>query len=448
MAGQVLKELVSEIEAAIASGSPTLQSTISVAGTQFRVRIDPGDRQSFKLEPTASTSFDSRTVLESILGKLGSKLPDLSTNYMTLNTEATTGAHVLQLPLKNGWNLPLGITSLQITNLLVSVIENPANLGGDIKGQCQICGRTTNVEIKLPGDVTISGTIPPIDLMELITSIAGPILKLPTGTPTFGLRESTFSVLITEDLPVLVLRTSSGDFRGISVVVANVDGKWQAVAQIPLPVEGVFSKLSPSLGKLDNLLPVESPRLLLSSFDTTDFSLPLPDGVQLDKVVGEGLSLLASLMLQGGLLGFFGKLLGMSQLPLTLSASDSLQNSTINAHRDGALNLVPGFLTIRDFSVSILPATQTIEPNAHALVTLLGFSLPLFRVSGSVSPEDPTPTLKLVTEQPFDLKALPLVKVSVLKAGLSINPEGPDYGVLCDIQLAGKEGKSRSPFDR
>ena len=433
MSADLLRNLASKIKSTLAAGAA--EAPVTIAGREFLARLESGNPNSFRLEPKQGAAVTSNMLLAALFGALPPELPDLKISTLVLDADSTSNSHVLPIPLEGVWDIPRGPSHLQIGDIVVTAKESATDSSGSLVGKCRLGGQVSEVNVNLPGDIILSGTLPPIDLLELVKSIVGPVLKLPAGLPSIGLRESTYSITFQGEHPTLVVRTSAGAFKDVTLVISHVSGEWGALAQIELPTDGVFSKLSDSLSQLDALLPVESPRLLLSSFATKELSAPPVDGVQFDKLVSKGLSLLARLKLEGGVLGFFGKLLRMSELPLTLAATDSLAQSTIRAQRDGKLELVPGFLTIQDFAVSIEPATLAIEPNAQALLTLFGFDLPTLRVSGSVNPGDPSPTLKFLTEEPFTLPALPGVKVNVLKSGLSINPQGPEYDVLCTTNL-------------
>ena len=435
MSAKILHDLASNIKATLATGAA--EAPVDIAGRRFLARLESGNPDSFRLEQTEGMTVTGKSILEACLGKLPDELPDLTTDYLRLGAASSADTFDLDIPMKGNWEIPLGITSLQVSEVLASVTENSASLSGGLKGQCRFCGETTTVAVKLPGDVILSGTIPPIDLIKLITSVAGPILNLPAGVPSFGLGRSTYCVTFRDDHPILVVKTSSGDFKDVAVAVMNVDGKWGALAQIPLPVDNLFSNLSPSLAMLDQLLQVESPRLMISSFTTEDFSLPPLEAIRFDSHVSKGFSLLGSLKLTGGVLGLFGQILGVQELPLTLSATDSLDNAVIGAHRDGTINVVPGFLTLDNVTLTIVPAAaDPIMPTADAHIDLFGVKLPLLKLGYS-----PTGVIELKTTEPFELPAVPTMKLKVNQTVIAFNPTGPQYLVGADIEFAKHSGK-------
>jgi len=434
MSTPLLHEISSKIESALGTGSP--ETTASLAGLEFRASRKLDRPGSFTLEPRQGATVSSRNLLEALLGTLPRMLPDLQIGTLVLDADSATSTYILHVPMVGVWTVPLGISSLEISEVVATVTEKATDLSGQIVGQFSLCSQSIRVEAKLPGGLVLTGDLPPVDLLALIESVAGRGLSLPAGVPSFKLGASTVEVGLSEESPRFVVRSTVDGFGSLVAVVAKVGGDWESLAGFALPADWRFSKLAPFLGPLD-ALKIESPRLVLSSFASDAFAIPEVGGVAFDPNVTKGLSFLADLKLEGGALQFVGQLFGLSDLPLQLSASDAISNAVVSAKLPGSKDLLPGVLTIKNFALGIRPEPLTFTPSAEALVNLFGSELPRFRISVGVTLGVGTPQLNLVTIEPW-VNPAGIRGLTILQTGLSLKAAPPDYGVLGDVSVGGK----------
>jgi hypothetical protein len=441
----ILRDLATQLEAAIQPGSgDAVDVPTNLAGISFQVTREPGAPQTFTLQALPGSPGSGRILLEAILGPLPPLLPDLPFGTLTLDVDAATNSDVLRFPLVGMWAVPLGITSLEISDVVATVTEQASNLTAIVVGRCTLGGQPTQVEVKLPGAFSLSGTLAPLDLLELVESLVGPKLQIPAGVPSVRLGASQFNVKLSDQLPSLVVHSSVDDFGDVEVVISKVDGEWESLAAFALPADWTFSKLAPLLAPLDTLK-IEVPRLVFSSFSSDTFEIPNLGGVKFNPEVSKGLTFLANLNLQGGVLDFVSQLFGLTELPLTLAASDAISNSVIRARLAGSKDLLPGVLTIQNFVLGIRPEPLAFEPSAEARVEILGSELPRFRVAAGMQLGAGTPQLKLVTTDPW-VNPAGIQGLTIAQTGLSLKATPPDYGVLGDVSVAGKRAELEVHF--
>lgn len=437
-----LHELAQAAESALRPGAAAdgalIEGGALLAGAGFRVTRNPQNPHSFELQPPDGLKLCSQSLLESLLGPLSPILPNLPIGNLALDVDAASGQVSLRIRLDGVWTIPLGRSGLPISDLLATVTEGAAGVSARLSGQCSLAGLKTALELRLPGELVLTGTLPPVALPDLIAAVAGPILRLPAGVAAFGLGTSQLVVTLAGPCPTLVVHSSLSDFGpGDAVVmITSLAGRWEALAALALPGGWRFSQLSPLLAPLDGLT-VAAPQLIVSSFDTAGLSIPNIGAVAFKAPVSRGLSLLGSLALRGGPWEPLGLLLGLSELPLSLSACDDIRRAVITARLPGQYELVPGLLTLENFALRIHCEPLALEPSGEARLVLFGSPLPPLRASGEIGLGGGAAQLTLVTTEPWRDPA-GIRGLAINQVGVSLQAPPPEYGVLGNVTLAGK----------
>ena len=351
------------------------------------------------MEPVGGPVPGIRSLLKEILGAFPAGLPELPTGPLALDADLASDTYSLRIPLTGTFSIPLGITALAVSDVVISAVQNTAGLSGHLAGRCAIAGQTIGVQARLPDDIVLTGQLASINLTSLVKDLCGPVLTLPGGFPAVVLPAADLTLAAGGATPSLTLFTKLADLGTAVVVVEKVGADFGSAAGFALPDDWKFSKITPLFTPLDPLK-IGAPALAISSFNSQDFTFPGVQGTRLGKGISEGVRVATSLSLTGLGLGFVAKILHLDRLPLLMSVADSMANSTVSATLGQSIKVVPGVLVFDDFALSILPKTPVeFRFGCQATVTIHHDELP--KLAADVALSETSTRVDLETAAPW-----------------------------------------------
>jgi hypothetical protein len=418
------------------SVSAVLEGLLIVANVPFQLRGQLGGSVAFSIDHASSDlGVTSEQLLHSFLGSVAPQLPTFPITDLGLHANFDANDYSLTAALVGSWTLPLGISPPTLSGLKVTIRKSSDGLQGMLEARANVAGQNAAVQAALPGDIVLSGNLPALNLTELVRAVAGPVLAVPSGVPSLRLGASRFIVRFSGATPDLAVNASVSGFGVVMVLVTQVRGGWNALAAFVPPSDWTFSRLSPLLAPID-VFQFRTPRLILSSFSADNFSIPEIAGIPFGHTVQKGVEFDASLKLGGHGLDFVGKLLGTSELPLQLLASDDLSQASVTATLGRSMELVPTVVFLQNLQLAIKPNPLSIFLQADAKVVIHGDTLPEFRLGVGLS--EGSQHVVFQTIEPW-VKPFGISGLTVRQVVLDVQTApAPLYGVLGDVAVAGR----------
>jgi hypothetical protein len=411
-----------------------LESIATVAGAAFRAKGQVGGPGPLSVDPIGGPGFTIRTLVEALFGSFQPGLPELPTGPLTFDADFASDSYRLHIPLTGAWMLPLGVASLAVNDVVVTVTDDAAGLSGKIAGRCQLAGQPLAIEARIPGEIELSGRLPSVNLTALVDDLCGPVLSLPGGFPAIILPAADLVIDAGEEAANLTVSTSLVDLGSVVVVVRKVDDQFVGAAAFALPDDWRFSKISPLFSPLDQLQ-IGVPALAISTFDSDDFTFAGVQGTRLGKGLSRGASVASLLSLRGLGLEFVAKLLGLEKLPLRMNVADSLADSTVSASLGQSIPVLPGVILFDHFALTIDPNPLQIVFGCQATVTIHGENLPKLAADVAISEMSPRVDLQRIEpwRNPFGISGL-----TVDKLAMSMETEpAPKFGILGIVTVGG-----------
>jgi hypothetical protein len=423
----------------LADATPDLSTHFSgllvVSNVPFRVDAKVGKDSAFSIVPTTEALLSSEQLILDLIGGVVSNLPDLPITDLNLLADFDSSDFTLSAAAAGTFSIPLGIDGPELSNIFFAIEKSGGNVSGRIAARMKLGGQTVDVQGAIPGKFTIGGTLSPFDLLDFAGDIVGPVLSIPSGIPNLRFNTSQFLLVFGGDTPKFMVETTIDRFGELAMVVAEIQGKWEVlVAAIP-PTDWKFSDLSPIFSPL-NVFKVKSPRVIIASFSEPEFEMPAIGGIHLAGRVREGVALEATLILEGGGLGFVADLVGLKELPLSLAALNDLTSAEISASLQGQKVLVPSVLTLENVEVALTPRPLSAFLRCEAIVVIGGTELPRFRVAVGIS--DATQKFSLHTAEAWvDPLGISGLTIRQLILDVQTAPD-PAYGILGEVEVAGR----------
>ena len=412
-----------------------LEGLLVIANVSFVVKGQLGGVGAFSVAPANNDLL--LTTEQFITGFLESavpQFPNLPVTDLQLFADLGSSDVTITATISGSWRIPLGVNPPELTAITVTVQKKGNSITGRIVGRMTVAGQNLSVQTSIPGELTLAGDLPTLNLTDLVRDVSGPVLSIPAGIPTIQLDASHFVIRFDGSLPLLALQTTVAGFGKAVVVIAQVSDSWQALAAFIPAADWKFANLAPVLAPLD-VLKIEAPKLLIASFDRDDFPIPAIDGIAISGRIRKGVALDASLSLQGKGLDFVASLIGVRELPLRLSTLNDLASAEIAATLSGTKTLVPSVLTLENVAIALTPAPFAVMLRSEALVVIDGDALPRFRIAVGVS--EATQKITLETIEPW-VKPFGISGLTILRVILDIQTAPtPAYGVLGDLEIAG-----------
>jgi hypothetical protein len=413
-----------------------LEGLLIIANVPFQLRGQIGGSVAFSVDhASADLSVTSEQLLSSFLGSVAPQLPKLPITDLGLHADFDANDYVLTAALVGSWILPLGISPPTLSGLKVTIRKPAGSLEGALEATIKLAGQDVAIQASLPGDLVLSGSLPSLNLTELVGSVAGPVLKIPPGVPPLQLGASRFIVRFDGPTPGLAVSTMVSGFGTVMVLVAQVGDGWNALVAFAPPPDWTFSRLSGLLAPLD-AFQFRTPRLIFSSFSLDNFPIPEIAGVDFGHIVRKGVEFDATLKLGGHGLDFLAKLLGTSELPLQLLAVDDLSQANVTATLGRSMELVPTVVFMQNLQLAIKPSPLSIFLQADVKVVIQGEVLPEFRLGVGLSEGSQHVVFETIEPwvKPFGISGLTVTQV-VLDVQTA---PAPLYGVLGDVAVAGR----------
>lgn len=273
----VVSSVVARFEVAQPFTSPQasvrIDGTIQVLGTPVLVGASTAD--GFTVYATLGAQADLH--LPALLQTYAPGVPapsDLTIDRLNLTVVPGT-SYEMDLAMAdtpNPWVIPLGPTSLQVSDLELW-LRYAGGLSGFFSGQLGIGGVTLAATYTIPGDVQLRGAFPTVRLSQMLALISG-AAPLPAG---FDLAFTDTSVLIQKqgDSFVFLAATDLAGFGLFALTVRHGSEGWGFAAGLDIG-QGRTAQL-PALGPLAPLIAavdLEQLVLVVSTFDDPGFTFP------------------------------------------------------------------------------------------------------------------------------------------------------------------------------
>lgn len=412
-----------------------LQALLVVSRLPFHVSGQLGGDSDLKVVPASDVLPTTQQLLQEYLGELVSGIPDLPITDINLGGDFEAGTFLIGGRAAGEWSLTVGNGAVKLANLKFTVARGSGGVSGSLSGEMSIGSHGISVAADIPGDLVIEGQLPSVNVSEFVGDLIGNVLPQIPELPELILPDSRLRMTVAGGSPTLLLESYVDQLGPVAVVMANVNGGWEAaVAAVP-SADWKFSDLSPVLAPMDRLQ-ISAPSLILASFDADDFSLPEIGGRKLSAGIKKGVALNAELKLSGGGLDFVNDLIGVDSLPLRLATADSLAQSEFTAAFPGTRELIPGTLVLENTEVALTPRPFTVFFRSEATISVNGETLPRFRVAAGLS--EGTQKVFFETAEPW-VRPLGISGLTIRKVVLDLQTAPkPAYGVLGEIEIAGR----------
>ncbi|MDL1967602.1 MAG: phage tail tape measure protein [Deltaproteobacteria bacterium] len=225
--------------------------------------------------------------------------------------------------IQDDGKISVGNTNLQLHEATLSLNHTQGKTTGEFKASIAIGKNTFDLDLNLPGDFVLRGTLPQIKLKELAKDLCGSFIDVPTGFPEIEFKDSNVS--ITEKKTQT--STQEYDFS----LSANLNQLGSKTFKTPLPVLFEVQKINNQSGFVagfdlpDNWSPANMwsvftdifqdltfhhTGLILSSLDNPQISLANLKDKSMPSRIVRGVTFFTSLDFSGALLSQIKKLFG------------------------------------------------------------------------------------------------------------------------------------------
>ena len=440
----LLRELLSETQlsltgASLSNTSLSVTGQLSLFGVAFDVTLSFGD-QPVTLSLSASLSSGQTPSLAAVVQHFFPSVsaPDVDLSELTLSASTGDTSFSVNVGLANGTHgIALGARGLVISAVSGALTYDKAQaaVSADLQLTALIGSSSVVLDYKPPRDLSLTGTVPRIDLSAAINAFLQDAFAIPAGFPSISLRQSTLSISQQSGSYSAALTTTVNDWGVLELHVQRAAGIWQVASGFVLPDSFALAQIS----SVFNSLPLDgatlsASTLLLSSY-TGDNPFQNPALQAVDVV--EGVSFGATLDTSGSsgalsqALGFASgsikslALQGVIASPLTnsyvqaaLQASTTIPNTRIGIGNPSLrLSLAPAIQVRGDvmiplkgqfidlsggLTVSLTEASLFVDADFSKLANLVGFAgVTLENIGGSLDVTFEPPGVGLTLQGDF-----------------------------------------------
>lgn len=421
---------IEDVEVVLALNPPTCsQPGVAVFGTMALgggtlagSGVYPGF--AFSLELVDGTSIDLTEVIEYFLGQQPD-IPALEVVVLEIQVDPTDQAYSGSLAVDTNWSIPIGSTTLSIEDIAFSLNYAAGQATGQLQGAMSIAGTNVSAIWNLPGDLQVSGSLPPMSLSRLVDALSPTSLR--GDFPSITLTNTDFYIEQQKNGGFyLAAGTTVANFGAFQVNFRDVSGQTGWVIGFVLEDGWSLTNVSSAFAPL-SFIQLQKASLAYATMNDPNFAfrsftdptrlfppqLPsAPTGAQ------QGFSLYAELQLVGGPLGAIAKVLpGVQTLLLAATFPDSYAATSFEAAYQGHLTIIPGGIVFNDASVRFSAGQADFELALDATFTIKSDSITLNGVilvaSGAVTLELRTTT---PWHNPFGIDKLTIDEMAVSMA--------------------------------
>jgi hypothetical protein len=221
------------------------------------------------------------------------QIDGLSVKNFYADFVANTNNFKISIFIQDTWRLSLGISQLEIGDLLVIVNGEPDGITfGEIQGTTKIANTSATIAGLLKSDLSITGVLNSLELFELLEYLNGNLLTVPKGFPSINLPDTEFLINFNESSPSFTGRCNHSDFGEVKILVQKISEKWES-ALILTPGSLKFSQIADVLKPLEELS-ISSVIVSISSV-SDEFEVPDFSGTLTKNLLNEGFNLSAAL---------------------------------------------------------------------------------------------------------------------------------------------------------
>lgn len=296
-----------------------------------------------------------------------------SVQWHTLNVDTTR----LTLRLDKEIALEFGPIQLALDGESLQLDFDEDKLEGRIFFSLRIGGQTIGAQCELRHKLEFNADIDEFDFDALLEELDLSLPSLNSLIPLDKLPKGRFKLDFNHPENGISYTTRLGDLGHISLALFDSNSQWIFVAGIDFKDDFRFRDLDPALKPLEfieDCVEFGRPSLYYASDGISDYTWPT-SSQNIDLLPGFYLNADLSLHKHG--LEFVEKLTGLDSLPiLSPIAPSQFINFTLVAHIRESLKVIPGMLTLEDFSISASGNPLSISATGRTQIVIFGSELP------------------------------------------------------------------------
>ncbi len=298
-----------------------LAGTLEFGGkhpVSFDVVLNVSDDLSFTVDGDLSADevLSVTDFLENVFS-VDANLPALDVSTLSVSYDSS-GTYSIYGASSSVWTIPLGICTLEGSNLTATIGYDGAKTVGSIGGSIAIGDNRFDINYVMPDVIRLSGVIQNTSLKQLTRDLLGDLFTYPAEFPDISLTDITIEMNIEGSNYQFEFISEVSGWGTLDFKVQYLDGKWGVLAGFALPANFKLSSLGSCFASFDSLV-FSTPALVISSFDDPSYAFPGAVDVAIPNGVIEGINFYCSLSLKGGALGQVASLLGCSTIDVAMA---------------------------------------------------------------------------------------------------------------------------------